>query len=132
MSDGGAREPTPLVELVVGGIGALLLLFMLGYLARETFETEANEPVDLVLEEGTFSEQTDGWRVPVRVRNAGDEPAEAAELRAELTLADGEVEEAALTIDFLAPHGEVEAAFLFEKDPNGGELRLRAVGYLEP
>ena len=49
-----------------------------------------------------------------------------------LELASGEVEEAALVLDFLAPRGSVEAAFLFDQDPNGAELRLSAVGYLVP
>ena len=135
MSDEGAddgREKTPWVELAIGGCGALLLASMAGYLLLDAFGGGAERPADIDLESGEFARQGDGWRAPVRVRNLGDRPAEAVELRAELELASGEVEEAALTVAFLPPRGEVEAAFLFEEDPNGGELRLRAVGYLVP
>ena len=135
MSDGGAdqgREKTPWVELAIGGCGALLLASMAGYLLLDAFGGDAERPADIDLEAGEFARQGERWRAPVRVRNLGDRPAEAVELRAELELAGGGIEEAALTVAFLPPKGEVRGAFLFEEDPSGGELRLRAVGYLEP
>ena len=126
------REKTPWLELAIGGFGALVLVLMVGFLVHDAFGTGEDAPVDIALERGEFAEQGTGWRVPVLVRNLGDRPAEAVELRAELELPDGEVEEAALVLDFLPSRGSVEAAFLFGQDPNGGELRLRAVGYLRP
>lgn len=132
MSDGRDRGKTPWLELAIGGIGALVLVLMVGYLLYDAFDAGGEKPVDIVLEQGAFAEQSAGWRVPILVRNVGDRPAAAVELRAELELASGEVEEAALTLDFLPPRGSVEAAFLFKRNPNGGELRLRAVGYLRP
>ena len=126
------EEKTPWLELAIGGFGALVLASMLGFLVHDAFGAGEDAPVDIALESGEFTELGAGWRVPVLVRNLGDRPAEAVELRAELELASGEVEEAALVLDFLAPRGSVEAAFLFERDPGGGELRLRAVGYLRP
>ena len=132
MSDEHGRDKTPLVEIGIAIVGACLLLAMVGYLVLDAWQTEAASPPDIVMESGAFGRQSAGWRVEVKVANRGDEPAEALELRAELTLDDGEVEEAALTIDYLPPHAEADAAFLFKKDPRGGELRLRAVGYLEP
>lgn len=131
MSGRGERDRTPWLELAIGGVGALLLVLMAGYLLLDAFRG-GEAPADIVLErEGAFVEQSAGWRVPVRVRNLGDRPAEAVELRAELSVAGGE-ETAALTLDFLPPRGAVEAAFMFERDPRDGELRLRTVGYLQP
>ena len=132
MSDEREREKTPWLELAIGGLGALVLALMLGFLVHDAFGDGEDAPVDIALERGEFAELDAGWRVPVTVRNLGDRPAEAVELRAELELPSGEVEEAALVLDFLAPRGSVEAAFLFDQDPDGAELRLRAVGYLVP
>ncbi|MCB1884660.1 MAG: hypothetical protein KDG89_11825 [Geminicoccaceae bacterium] len=129
---GETPKKTPILEYAVGGAGALLVAFMIGYLLVEAFVNDGGGPADIVLTQGAFHRQASGWRVPVTVENRGDRPAEAVELRAELTLEGGEVEAAALTIDYLPPHGEVEGAFFFQKDPNGGGLKLRAVGYLVP
>ena len=131
MSGPKASGKTPILEYAVGGAGALLTALMIGYLLVQAF-AGGDRPADIVLKAGAFERLTAGWRAPVTVSNRGDRPAEAIELRAELTLQGGEVEAAALTIDFLPPHGEVEGAFLFERDPNGGALKLRTVGYLVP
>lgn len=132
MSEERERGKTPWLELAIGGIGALLLTLMAGYLLLDAFGKGEERSVEIVLERGESVAQTDGWRVPVRVRNLGDRPAKAVGLRAELELADGEIEEGALVVDFLPPRGTVEAVFQFERNPDGGELRLRAVGYVEP
>lgn len=131
MSAGEDRQKTPWLELAIGGLGALVLAAMVAYLVRDAFD-DAGAPAEIVLERGEFADLGGSWRVPVLVRNVGDLPAEAVELRAELVLPDGEVEEAALTLAFLPAHGSAEAAFLFARDPAGGELGLRAVGYLRP
>ncbi len=132
MSGGRERGKTPWLELAIGGSGALIVLSMVGYLLYDAVGRGGEKPVDIVLEQGPFVEQTAGWRASVVVHNLGDRPAEAVELRAELQTGDGEVEEATLTLAFLPPRGSVEGAFLFEGDPNGGDLRLLAVGYLDP
>ena len=133
MSDGDGKGRTPWLEIAIGGVGALMLALMVGYLAHDAFGGGAEErPADIVTELGEPAERAGGWRLPVLVRNTGDRPAEAAELRATLEPADGEVEETRLVVDFMPPRGTVDAVLLFERFPGAGELRLRATGYLEP
>lgn len=133
MSEGGGeRGRTPWLEIAIGGAGALVLLLMVGYLLHDAFGGGDERPVDIVLERGEATERSGAWHLPVRVRNLGDRPAEAVGLRAELALPGGAFEEAALTLSFLPPRGTIDAAFLFERDPDGGELRLRVTGYVAP
>ena len=132
--DGGAdgAGKTPWLELAIGGCGALLIALMAGHLLLDAFGGAEERPVGIGLEPGELVERGGAWHAPVRVSNLGDRPAAAVELRATLELPSGEVEEAALSVDFLPPRGRVEGAFLFERNPNAGRLSMRAVGYLEP
>lgn len=132
MSGRHGRAKAPWLELVIAVGGAFTLALMAGYLLRDAFDGSADRPPDIVLERGEPVAQSTGWHVPFRVRNLGDRPAEAVELRAELKLAGGSREEAALTLDFLPPRGTVEGAFLFTRDPDGKTLRVWSAGYLVP
>ena len=92
MSDERGRERTPWLELAIGGAGALVLASMAGYLLHDAFGGGEERPADIALEPGEFARQSAGWRAPILVRNLGDRPAEAVELRAELELESGEIE----------------------------------------
>lgn len=122
-------EGTPILERIVGAIGAVLLLGVCAALAWDAWRGDRVPP--------TFAFTIDriddsGGRhlVRFRVQNTGTRAAERITLRGRLA---GQPEETAeLELDFLAAGEEREAALLFTADPRAFPLELATVSFSDP
>jgi uncharacterized protein (TIGR02588 family) len=124
------REVPPL-EWVVAGIGALLVLGTIGYLAAQALWRDTTPP-DVRLVAEPARELEGGWLVRFRALNQGGEPAAELLIEGELRGPDGSVETAEATLDYLPPGSQREGGLFFSRDPGQFELALRAKGYARP
>lgn len=111
-------------------VGACLVLAVLvGLIAAQlAADRQPASPVAEVL----GHEEVDGFHhVEVVVTNHGDDTAANVQVNAELSI-DGEVTSADQTIDFLAGSEEEDLVFVFEDDPDDGELQVAVSGFGEP
>lgn len=128
MSDSQTKlAPTPLLELVLAGISAVLIAALVGYLLVLATRTGDPHPPDVSVRLAAPERLRNGWLVRFEAINDGDEP--AGQLRLELVAGD---ERAGTVIDFLAAQSSAAGGFFLTRDPTGASLAARPSGYVEP
>ncbi len=128
MSDPQTRAaPTPILELVLAGISAVLIAALVGYLLLLATRTGDPHPPDVSVRLSAPERLEHGWLVRFEAVNDGDEP--AGQLRLELLAGD---ERAETVIDFLAAQSSATGGFFLARDPSGAPLEARPLGYVEP
>ena len=128
------REPAQQGEIskwewLVGAIGLVLLLGLVGFLAREA-ATEATPP-DLRARVDSVSRLSSGWLAHVHVANRGRETAVAVTLQGELVVGTDTLR-SETTFDYVPGRSDRGGGLLFDRDPSSGSLTVRATGYQEP
>jgi uncharacterized protein (TIGR02588 family) len=118
-------------EWVAGAVGLVLVLGAVGFIAYNALTAEPSVPAVTVEHVGT-QRNAGGYVVEFRARNAG--PSTAASLTISGTLYDGStgIETSQVTLDYLPPRGERRGGLIFQTDPAGHELKLKAQGYVDP
>lgn len=125
------RRAVPTLEWIVGGIGALLVALIVGYLVYAALGRDETPPdVRLrVLEIRPFAES---YVVRFEAENEGSLAAAQLVIEGELELPGGSLETGQATIDYLPPRSTREAALVFREDPSAGTLTLRPIGFARP
>jgi uncharacterized protein (TIGR02588 family) len=118
------------LEWTVFGVGLILVMATLAYLAREVVTT-GSRPPEVVVELGTPRPVAHGFQVPVTVVNRGDRVAEGISVTITL-VAKAEREEAVLNIAFLPHQSRREGWVTFRGDPKEGDLQVGPVVYASP
>ncbi|HEY9763118.1 MAG TPA: TIGR02588 family protein [Trichocoleus sp.] len=113
-----------IASLIVAILVALIILIWV---------TESNEdPIIAITRDRAIQEARGQYYVPFTVINEGGKTAEAVAIVAELKI-NGQVEETGeQEIDFLSSQEKEEGVFIFKRDPQAGELTIRASGYKLP
>ncbi|MCS6624498.1 hypothetical protein N0B44_16385 [Roseibacterium beibuensis] len=116
------RKPGPppapaLLEWVMGGLGALIILAVLAVILFEAFG--AREPARLEAELGEIRPAGAVWLAEVEVRNLGGETAAAAEVEGRL----GD-HTAHATVDYVPAHGKERVTLAFPADPRAAEVSV--------
>lgn len=124
-------SPTPVLEWVTGGFGALLFLAILGAVLWHGL-TDRGAPPRIVVEVTGVEPVTGGHTVRFQAQNTGDLTAAQVRVVATLSRPLSEPEKHEATIDFLPPQSVRRGGFFFEHDPRDGALEIRADGYNDP
>jgi len=125
MAKAKAIDQTPLLEWLVGGLGALIFCALIGVLVWNSGDG-AQAPPDVRVDVERIQRTRAGYVLEFAAGNAGDVTAAQVEIVARL--ASGEERRARL--DYLPPHSTRRGGFFFESDPRGAEIR--AEGYADP
>lgn len=80
---------------------------------------------------GPIVERGGLFQVPVEVENEGDEAAADVQVAASLEI-DGETFEGDQTVTFLSGGETMRLVFVFEEDPDDGDLSVQVTGFSEP
>ena len=86
----------------------------------------AHTPPTLAIELGAAERDGDAFRIPIKVRNTGDETAEQARIEVELTAGSEIVERAELTFAFIPKRSAREGWVELHRDPRCCTLATRA------
>jgi uncharacterized protein (TIGR02588 family) len=133
---GESHEPpdpgaVPVLEWVVGALGALLLAGTIGFLVWHALGRDDAPPDVRVAVEGVLELQN-GYLVQFRAMNEGGSAAAQLVIEGELAGQDGPIETSEATLDYLPPHSDRQGGLFFDRDPRELDLRLRAKGYAKP
>jgi uncharacterized protein (TIGR02588 family) len=129
--DHDAPETTSPLEWLVAGIGALLVIFAVGYMVHFAL-TRPDGPPAVVLEVTGVSPAGAGYLVRFKASNTGRSTAAGVVVTGELSSGGERVEESEMTLDYLPQESERQGGLFFTEDPDAHELVLRAQGYAEP
>ena len=125
------RTEIPVLEWLLGGMGALMVACAVGFLAWSG-SVQGDTPPDIRVEVERVLEQRNGWLVLVRAFNEGGSAAAEVTVGGEFAAPDGTVEAAELRLDFLPSRSDRQGGLFFTLDPRAQGLRVRALGYAEP
>jgi uncharacterized protein (TIGR02588 family) len=121
----------PLLEWIVGGLGAALVTGAIAFLVYHSLVRDQTPPDIRVVAERVL-DLGDGYLVQFRAFNEGRSAAAQVTIEGELIGPDGKTAVAEAVLDYLPPRSDRAGGLLFATDPRAGELRLRAKGYAEP
>lgn len=120
-----------ILEWIVFGISAVAIAGVLTILIT-TAPSSPGQPPLLQISVGTPTAAGDTHRVPVLVKNAGDQTAENAQIEVMLKSGEEVVESGELTIAFV-PRGSSRKGWVtFHHDPRRFTIVARASGFNEP
>jgi uncharacterized protein (TIGR02588 family) len=117
-------------EWTIFAAAALLILGVAGVLIADWL-SESPEPAAFAVVVERIDEIDGLHHVEASVRNTGGQAVAEATVSATLEI-DADVTELDEVVAFLSPDEETSVTFIFEDDPDDGELRVRVSSYREP
>ena len=130
MTERKRKAEPPLLEWLVGGLGAIIFFGMLAVLLGSGLGG-SDRPPSIHVETERISAVEGGYVLEFTARNESDVPAADIAVVAELRAGE-ETQHREARFDYLPPRSERKGGFFFESDPRAGALELRADGYNEP
>jgi uncharacterized protein (TIGR02588 family) len=124
-------QETPLLEWIVGGLGAALVGGTIAFLVYHALARDQTPPDIRVVAERVLDLQH-GYLVQFRAFNQGNSAAAEVGIEGELAGRDGDTEVSEVVLDYLPPHSDREGGLVFSRDPRAGQLSLRAKGHARP
>jgi uncharacterized protein (TIGR02588 family) len=121
------------LEIVATAISTLLIVALLSVLIWDAFHP--NTPPAFATQPGRLAIAGGLYRVPVSVRNSGDDAAKAVIVHLELVASDSVLAESDLTIDWLPGNTSKELVGLFARPASGPTptgVRAEVRGYATP
>lgn len=125
------KSDVPLLEWVVGGVGAAIFVGILAILISNAMSGAERAPSIRTQVTG-IEPVAQGYVVRFTAVNDGDVTAAQVRLEATLETGAGASESREMTFDYLPPHSERRGGFLFVADPRTGRLSIEADGYADP
>lgn len=123
------REPSR-AEWTIFAVAGLLIIGVAGVLVADWLSDSSTPPTFAVVVERV--DEIDGLHhVEASVRNTGGEAVAEATVSATLEIGT-DVTELDEVVAFLSPDEETSVTFIFEDDPDDGELTIDVSSYREP
>lgn len=119
------------LEAVASIAGAVLALGTLGVILWDGVRADRKPPFVTVAAVGT-ERAGEGFVVEVEAFNSGDRTAAQVMVKGEVRRGDQIVATSEATFDYVPGHARRRGGLLFKDDPQGGDLLLRALGYVDP
>jgi uncharacterized protein (TIGR02588 family) len=124
-------ERTPVAEWAAAGLGLALALAVLGYSLWEAAVADQGPP-DLSASAQPALPSSQGFTVPIVVRNRSHQTAAAVEVRGELSKGGAVVEERRAALAYVPGRGEATGGLVFQRDPAGYTFKTTVEGYADP
>jgi uncharacterized protein (TIGR02588 family) len=118
-------------EWSVFAVSAVLISVVIGTLVH--FElTRPDSPPDLIVRTAATRQSAAGYAVAIEVENRGGETAANARIEVELAGSGSGFERGELILPYVPRGGVRTGEVVFSRNPAGGTLRARIVGYERP
>lgn len=119
------------IEWLVFSLSAILVAGVLGFLIFTSL-TLGDAPPDLKIHLSPAQPEGKYFRVPVKIKNDGDQTAEGVQIEVVFNAGKPTEETATFEAAFLPRHSSREGAVIFKTDPRKGKLEARVLGYEKP
>ena len=121
-----------LAERVSFGISLFIVGLIVALVCYTWITGDTQPPILLVTTEANIRQVNQQYYVPFTVTNSGGETAESVEVVAKLSFKNGTMETGRQQIDFLSRQEKRSGEFIFNRNPQHGELTMRVASYKLP
>ncbi|CDZ60314.1 TIGR02588 family protein [Neorhizobium galegae] len=119
------------IEWATGTVSALVVVATIAWVAYQAWTHDDMQPeLSVAITERRQTEG--GYRVAFDIANKATATAAAVTVRGEILDGGNIVEDADVTFDYVPAQSKSSGAILFSQDPGAREVRVRAVGYIDP
>ncbi|CDZ39709.1 TIGR02588 family protein [Neorhizobium galegae bv. officinalis] len=119
------------IEWATGMVSALVVVATIAWVAYQAWTHDDMQPeLSIAITERRQTEG--GYRVAFDIANKATATAAAVTVRGEILDGGNIVEDADITFDYVPAESKSSGAILFSQDPGTREVRVRAVGYIDP
>lgn len=125
------QDATPLLEWILGALGAVLFIVGIGYLTLEGLRGN-DRPAEVVFTVDEILPAGEGFLVRYTAHNRGTQTLAELHVKAEIIAGGTVMDESQSTLDFLPGHSSRVGGFYLREDPNRYRMEIRAQGYQEP
>lgn len=127
-----ARKRSPLMEWIFGGIGLVLTLSLIGFIAWQAVTQPPQRPPLIEVRVEKISPLGGGYVAEIVARNRSSQTAKTVEIEGTLSSGSAENETSSITFDYVPGGSTVKGVLHFTSDPASGDLRLRTLGHTYP
>jgi uncharacterized protein (TIGR02588 family) len=120
-------------ELISLAISSTIVLALVGALLYLQL-TQSDRPALITAQamQDEVQQEGDVYYVPVEIANHGGKAGEDVVVRLAIAYPDGQSQVGQLAIGFLAAGETAQGMLAVARDPRDAEIRIEAIGYLEP
>jgi uncharacterized protein (TIGR02588 family) len=130
---GGERhENPPVSEWIVAAFGLILVAGAVGFMLYQAITQESTPPNFSISVDSIDQVNDGGYLVRFRIKNTGRQTAAAVAVEGELKRGAEVAETSAVTLNYVPSDSEREGGFVFSKNPQEYELKIRAKSYEKP
>lgn len=124
-----AKNDIPPLEWISAAVGLVLAATAIGFTAWDAmFGADGPPIIEVRLKHVTPSPH--GYVAEVEAFNRGGEPAAQVQIEGRLAGA-GAPETSSFILDYIPEQSHAAGGLIFERDPRGGDLKLRATGFAD-
>ncbi len=124
---------TPLLEWIASGLGAVLLLILVGVIGREALTGETDALPAIEIRAMSVARAGSGYVVGIEAVNLSGGTAAAVEIEGVLSDGSGAaIETSSATLDYVPGRSVRSGGLFFREDPRRHRLELRALGFQTP
>lgn len=126
------QQPTSTAEWISLGLSSTLLAGVIGLVGYLWASDQQRQPPILNVSQAQVRQSAGEFYIPFAVTNTGGKTAESVQVIAELQVNGITVESGEQIVDFLSSKEKAEGAFIFMRNPQQGEVRIRVASYQDP
>ena len=120
------------IEWLTGAICGLVVLAMIGWMAKEALTQTGDPPQLSITVRDTERTAAGQFRVMFDVANATTSTAAGVTVRGDIVADGATVESSDVSFDYVPGQSQEHGALLFRTDPAGKKVEIIVTGYTEP
>ena len=119
------------IEWVTGAVSAVVVLLVIIWIGKDALmDRDASPNLDASLVQ--VEARSDGFQVLFEVRNSSSRTASQVTVRGEVLENSKPLETAETVIDYVPGKSKAKAGLIFQNDPEGKTISIRAISFTDP
>jgi uncharacterized protein (TIGR02588 family) len=119
------------IEWITGAVSAVIVLAVIVWIGKDGFTDQDTSP-DLEGHVLQTEERSDGFQVLFEIANDSSATASQVKVRGEIRNQGSVLESAETVLDYVPGHSKAGGGLIFQQNPAGKELTVRATAFDEP